>query len=298
MKLAAIDIGSNAVRLQVSSVLRPNGQVLFKRVEYLRFPLRLGYDTFKYQRISTDSETKLIQLLKAFKILIDLYGVDHHMACATAALREAKNKLAIIQRVQEETGFVIHLLSGEEEASMIYKAIKPLLTTQHNYLHIDVGGGSTEISFYEGKKQIVSRSFSLGSVRVQEGYDLPETWKAMQLWITQQRKHFPAAVTGIATGGNIRKLAQLTKKDTKKSILLSHLAMARNHIASLNMEERINKLQLNPDRAAVILSATQIYETAMRCGSVEEIIVPNVSLRDGIIQAIYEQNLQNKYVEI
>ena len=291
MKLAAIDIGSNAVRLQVSSVLRPDGQILFKRIEYLRFPLSLGYDTFKYQRISADSEAKLIQLLSAFKILIDLYDVDHHMVCATAALREATNKLAVVQHVQEHLGLVIRLLSGEEEAAMIYKAIKPLLATQQDYLHIDVGGGSTEISFYKGPKQIVSRSFPLGSVRVQEGHDSPDTWKAMQEWITQQRKHFAPVVTGIATGGNIRKLTQLVKKDAKKPVLLSQLAMASTRIASLSMEERINKLQLNPDRAAVILSATKIYETAMRCGGVEKIIVPNVSLRDGIIQAIYEQNL-------
>lgn len=289
MKLAAVDIGSNAARLQVSSVLLVAGEPKFKRVEYLRFPLRLGHDVFNNQCISAENEQRLIQLLKAFKILIDLYCVDHYMVCATSAFRDANNKHEIVRRVQETLNMAIHIVEGEEEALLIHEAIRHLLDEHHNYLHVDVGGGSTEVSLYTGSRKIASRSFDLGSIRILERYDAASIWETMQTWITTQKQYFTDGPIGIATGGNIRKLAELAKRGTKKLLSLKRLEATKDYIASYSLAERINSLALNPDRADVILPAIEIYDTAMRCGGVEKMLVPDVSLRDGIIHTLYEK---------
>jgi exopolyphosphatase / guanosine-5'-triphosphate,3'-diphosphate pyrophosphatase len=159
LKLAAVDIGSNAARLQVSSALLVSGEPKFKRVEYVRFPLRLGHDVFKHQCIGVENEQRLTQLLKSFKILIELYGVDAYMVCATSAFRDANNKHEIVHRIHEALGIAIHIAEGEEEASLIHAAIRHLLDDHNNYLHVDVGGGSTEVSLYTGPQKIASRSF-------------------------------------------------------------------------------------------------------------------------------------------
>lgn len=290
LKLAAVDLGSNAARLQVSSVLFDSGKPKFKRLEYLRFPLRLGHDVFKYQHISLESEQRLIQLLKAFKILIDLYGVDDYMVCATAAFRDASNQQAIVRRVQELLGIAIHIVGGEEEASLIQEAICYLLDQHSNYLHVDVGGGSTEVSLYTGLEKIASRSFNLGAIRMLEQNDAPAAiWTAMRTWIATHKQCFSDTPIGIATGGNIRKLAQIAKRGIKKPLSLKRLETTKDYIASHSLTERINNLELNPDRAEVILPAIEIYYTAMRCGGVEQILVPDVSLRDGIIQILYKK---------
>ncbi|XWN34846.1 MAG: phosphatase [Roseivirga sp.] len=290
MKLAAIDIGSNAARLQVSSVLHPNGATRFKRIEYLRFPLQLGHDIFRTQCISTEGEKKLIQLLHAFKLLINLYDVDDYMICATSALREAQNQLVITKRIKEAIGLSVNIISGEQEAALIHKAIRYLLD-DHYYLHVDVGGGSTEVSFYKGSRKIATRSFNLGAIKLLIQRDTPLTWEEMKVWIHAQRQHLGNTPIGIATGGNIRKLAQLARRGTKKPLALKQLKATKSYLASYTLKERINKLELNPDRAELIVPAAQIYDTALGWGGVKKIIVPDVSLRDGIIRALYERNI-------
>ena len=289
MKLAAVDIGSNAARLQVSSVLLVAGQPKFKRIEYLRFPLRLGHDVFKNQRIGVENEQRLTQLLSAFKILIGLYDVDSYMICATSAFRDANNKHEIVRRVQEALSISIHIVEGEEEALLIHEAIRHLLEAHNDYLHVDVGGGSTEVSLYTGPKKIASRSFDLGAMRTSSLYDTAPTRETMQAWITTQKQHLTGTPIGIATGGNIRKLAQLAKRGVKKPLSLKKLEATKEYIAAHSLAERISNLALNPDRADVILPAIEIYNTAMRCGGAKKILVPDVSLRDGIIQVLYER---------
>ena len=273
----------------MSHVSLVEGRPKFKRVEYLRFPLRLGRDVFKQQRISAENEQRLLQLLKAFKILIDLYGVDSYMLCATSAFRDADNKHEIVCRVQAALKMSIHIVEGEEEALLIHKAIRHLLAANNNYLHVDVGGGSTEVSVYKGPDKIASRSFDLGAIRMLERYDAISTWEAMHAWITTQKQCLTDIPIGIATGGNIRKLAQLAKRGIKKPLSLKKLEATKAHIASHSLAARISTLDLNPDRAEVILPAIEIYGAAMRCGGVEKILVPDVSLRDGIIQTLYER---------
>ena len=293
MKLAAIDIGSNAARLQVSRVLPANGQTEFKRIEYLRFPLRLGDDVFKQQRVSAQSEQKLIKLLHALKLLIELYGVDAYMICATSALREAQNKLEIAQRIKEVLGLSVDIVDGKQEAALIARAIQPLLG-DHNYLHLDVGGGSTEVSFYIGPEQVASRSFKIGTVKLLENYDVETAWEEMQTWIHIQKQRYTRTPIGIATGGNIRKLAQLARRGVSKPLSLKRLKAIQDYLATYSLKERINKLELNPDRADVILPAAQIYTTAMHWGGVKKMLVPDISLKDGVIQVLYERLSQKR----
>lgn len=288
MKLAAIDIGSNAVRLQISRILYSDaGQATFKRVEYLRFPLKLGRDVFTQQHVSAKSEQKLIQLLHAFKLLIELYGVADYMICATSALREARNQREIVQHIKEELDLSVEIIDGEQEAALIDKAIRPLLD-EHNYLHVDVGGGSTEVSLYVGQEKVAARSFKIGAIKLLEHYDVESVWEEMQVWISSQKQRFTNTPMGIATGGNIRKLAQLAKRGTRKPLSLKRLKEVQEYLATYSVTERINKLALNPDRADVILPAAKIYATAMKWGGAQKMLVPDISLRDGIIQLLYE----------
>lgn len=198
----------------MSSVLLVAGKPQFKRIEYLRLPLRLGHDVFKNQSISVENKQRLTQLLKAFKVLIDLHGADYYMICATSAFRDANNKQEIVHHVQEVLNITIHIVEGEE-ALLIYEAIRRLLDEPNSYLHVDVGGGSTEVSLYTGPSKIASRSFDLGYIRILEHDDAAATWEAMQAWITTQKQYFTGIPIGIATGGNIRKLAQLAKRGIK-----------------------------------------------------------------------------------
>lgn len=290
MKLAAIDIGSNAVRLQVSSITQFKDQTKLKKIEYLRFPLRLGYDVFTSHCISPESEHKLIKLLHAFKLLIiDLYQVDAYMICATSALREAKNKLAVKAHVKEKLGLEIKIIDSAEETELIGKAICHLLD-EKGYLHIDVGGGSTELNFYVNQKKIAFRSFKIGSVRMLTHYDLQLTWKEMKAWIKEQKKRINENIVGIGTGGNIHKLFELAKRKMGKPFSLKKLKAIRAYLASYTYEERINILQLNVDRADVILPASQIYISAMEWGGIEQILVPNMGIKDGMLQVLYERN--------
>ena len=275
----------------MSRVLHSNGQTKFKRVEYLRFPLRLGYDVFKHQCVSAQSEQQLIQLLHAFKLLIELYGVADYMICATSALREAHNKLEIVQRIQEVLGLSVDIVDGEQEAALINRAIQPLLDG-HNYLHVDVGGGSTEVSFYIGQEKASSRSFKIGTIKLLEHYDAEPAWEEMKAWINAQKQCLTSTPIGIATGGNIRKIAQLARRGVRKPLALKKLKAMQDYLATYSLTERINKLELNPDRADVIVPAAQIYAAAMKWGGGKKILVPDVSLRDGIIQVLYERGLQ------
>lgn len=291
MKLAAIDIGSNAVRLQVSSIMQFKEQTKLKKIAYLRFPLRLGHDVFTSQCIRPESEHKLIKLLHAFQLLIiDLYEVDDYMVCATSALREAKNKLAVKTHVKKKLGLEIKIIDGVEETELIDKAIHHLLD-EKSYLHIDVGGGSTELNLYVNQTRIAARSFKIGSVRMLTHQNLQLTWKEMKTWIKIQKKHTKERIIGIGTGGNIHKLFELAKRKMGKPFSLKKLKAIRKYLASYTYEERVNILQLNVDRADVILPAAQIYISVMEWSNIEQILVPNMSITDGMLQVLYEKNL-------
>lgn len=293
MKLAAIDIGSNAVRMKVIRVTYFNQQPQFKKIEYLRFPLLLGGEVFESQFIGPESEQRLTQLLQAFKILLTLYEVDDYMICATASWREANNGLTVKANIEQALRLSINVIDGSEEAALISKAIQPFLKGG-NYLHVEVGGGSTEISFYKEQTRAATRSFRLGSIRKHATPESEEVWADMEAWIYEQKRHYRDRLIGIATGGNIRKLAQIIGRNKKEILSVKRLVASQRYIASHSLAERINVLQLNPDRAESILPASEIYLAAMRWGEVKHTLVPDAGLRDGIIKKLYEKRVRSR----
>ncbi len=296
MKLAAIDIGSNAIRFQVSSILEHNDKIMFKKVEYVRFPLRLGHDVFGTNRISKASIAKFKKLMKAYKLLLELYEVDDYMFCATSAMRESENGAELVKDIKEELGITIHVIDGQLEATLINKAIASYLA-QKTYLHIDVGGGSTELNLFAGGKKIKTKSFKIGSVRVLEHHDSPIMWKEMEKWVRDIAKKGYGVVTAVGTGGNISKIFELAQVKPGKTMSLKKIKEIKEMIEGHTMDERIYELQMNPDRADVIIPASDIYIKVMEWVQSKNILVPEVGLKDGILLHLYEAHQTQKKIE-
>jgi exopolyphosphatase/guanosine-5'-triphosphate,3'-diphosphate pyrophosphatase len=257
-------------------------------LEYIRFPLRLGQDVFSTGRISEETEEKFIRLMSAYRMLLDLYEVSAFRVCATSALREAENGAEIATRVFEQAGLPLEIISGEEEAELINLALYKYID-EKTYLHVDVGGGSTELNLFVDKKKMASQSFRLGSVRNMDNGRLPDEWLKLDFWIKENiaKDHFP--VTAIGTGGNINKLFELAtvKNKKNKSITLAELNHVHLFISQMSVEERIHQLMLNPDRADVIVPASLIYLHVMQMAKSKKIVVPDLGLKDGIIHSQY-----------
>lgn len=296
MKLAAIDIGSNAIRFQVSSVLTNQTQAIFKKLEYIRFPLRLGHDVFTSGRISDKSIEKFRKLMSAYKLLIELYEVDDYMFCATSAMRESENGQELVRQIHDQLGLTIHIIDGHLEAELINKAITSYLTDS-SYLHIDVGGGSTELTLYAGGKKLKTRSFKIGSVRVLEQHDHPVMWEDMEQWVKTNVKKDYGEITAVGTGGNISKIYELAKLKPGKLLSVKKIKQLTKTIESLSMEDRIYHLQMNPDRADVIIPAAGIYLKVMEWAAARNIFVPEVGLKDGIMLHLYESNIRQQKIE-
>lgn len=289
MKLAAIDIGSNAIRFQVSKVINREKRKL-KKVEYIRFPLRLGKDVFAHGEISRKTEEKFIRLMIAFKQFLELYQVEDYMICATSAMREAHNGELIANRVYYSEGLRIQILDGAKEGEIISSSILPFLNGGL-YLHIDVGGGSTELSLIENKKRIAVHSFRMGSVRRLDEEDKIRTFRKMKHWLEDHIPINKVLENSIGTGGNIRKMFELIEGPTKKKIAsVEELRKVHDWVQSYSYEERISELSLNPDRADVIGPAAEIYLTIMEMAGATSMFVPDVGLKDGIIELLMQRN--------
>ncbi len=289
MKFAAIDIGSNAIRFQVSTVLDRDAGPMFKKLEYIRFPLRLGHDVFLTGRISAESIARFKKLMKAFKLLLELYEVDGYMFCATSAMRESENGDDLAGQVRDELGLPIEIIDGNREAELINNAIVSWLHDQ-TYLHIDVGGGSTELNLYVGGKKIKTRSFKIGSVRVLEHRDSPVIWKEIEKWVKDNVRKAYGKPIAVGTGGNISKIFELARQKPGKTLSLKKVREIRDMVRTYSIEERIYKLQMNPDRADVIVPASDIYIKVMEWAHAHSILVPDVGLKDGMILNLYEQH--------
>lgn len=291
MKLAAIDIGSNAIRFQVTNVTEYQGKHQFKRLEYVRFPLRLGNDVFKYKRIGPDKEDKFFRLMHAFKLLIHLYEAEDYYACATSAMREAENGHTIAEKVKQLLGLKIHIIDGEKEAELINNVVVSHLDNDQ-YLHIDVGGGSTELNLIVNRQKWASKSFKAGSVRTLEHQGNAAILDEMSRWVKKKVAKLEGPIAAIGTGGNINKVYELADRKGKLFLSEKQVHEVLDYVAGHSIEERINKLQLNPDRADVIIPATGIYLEAMKAAGCKKIMVPDVGLKDGIMQMLYERNLK------
>ena len=292
MKLAAIDIGSNAARLQISTVLHNDDIVSFKRVEYVRFPLRLGHDVFNFGALTPESEARTTKLMQVYKLLMELHEVGDYMACATSALREATNGHEITHRIEAATGVKIHIIDGQREAELINNVVVQALDDRQ-FLHIDVGGGSTELNLYINRQKVNSKSFKIGSVRLLEGKEIKGGWRKIQDWV-QDNVDSSREVVAVGTGGNISKLFNLASKTSDDSTTLAEIERIRDYIAGFSQEDRINKLRLNADRADVIVPAAGIYISVMNWAGASQIIVPDLGLKDGIIQLVYAQLMKKK----
>ena len=239
---------------------------------------------------------KFKKLMKAFRLLIELYEVDDYMFCATSAMRESENGAELAAQVREEVGVDINIIDGNTEAEFINRAISSFLSDK-SYLHIDVGGGSTELNLYIKGKKIKTRSFKIGSVRVLEHTDSPVMWEHMENWVRENIKKSYGKIIAVGTGGNISKIFELALSRPGKTISIKKVREIRDMVDQYSIEDRIYKLQMNPDRADVIIPASNIYLKVMEWARATSILVPDVGLKDGIIFHLYEKNTLQKKIE-
>ncbi|MCX8019536.1 MAG: exopolyphosphatase [Chitinophagaceae bacterium] len=290
MRLSAIDIGSNAARLLISDVTPGwNMQPEFIKVLLVRVPLRLGMEVFDTGVIPEAKTEKLIKTLKAFKLLLDVYEVRYTKICATSAMRDALNSREIIHKVKQVTGMEIHILSGQEEAGLINENhIAETLSSEKSYLYIDVGGGSTELTFISEGKIIFKDSFNIGTIRLLKNQVSEATWNEMKEYLKKNTKGYKK-VTAIGSGGNINKIFSLSKRKEGKPLTLDMLKDYYKELSVLSLPQRISLYKLREDRADVIVPALLIYINVMRWADADEIYVPKIGLADGLIHQLYEE---------
>lgn len=295
MRLAAIDIGSNAARLLISDVVRfKEGRPDFNKLNLVRVPLRLGFDVFEKREISPEKQEMIFQTMKAYKCLIDVYDVKHIKACATSAMRDAVNSETIISRVKHETGIEIKIISGDEEAAVIYENhVAENLDKDHSYLYIDVGGGSTELTFFSQNVLVFKQSFNIGTIRLLKNQVEEKHWDDLKNYIRDKVKGHKQVVA-IGTGGNINKVFSMSKKKDGKPLPLDLLKDYYKELSNFSLYERMRIYNLREDRADVILPALQIYINVMRWASIEEIFVPKIGLADGLLHTLFEEVKQKE----
>jgi len=292
MKLAAIDIGSNAVRLQiVRTVENDPGQEPIKKLEFVRIPVRLGDDAFKDKHISKDKRKLFLKAMAAYKFMLDAFEVDHYMACATSAMREAKNGEKLVQLVQDTLGLKIHIINGKKESELILNSVQHLFQKNKNYLTIDVGGGSTEMTLISNCKIINSVSFDLGTVRAFDGAVKEKTWQTIEHWVQHKTNGFEN-MEAIVTSGTINKIAHLINEGTSDTIFTrDQLKRFHRKVSKMSVQERIEQLKLNPDRADIIDVSADIYLRILNWAGIDTIQAPaNTGLKDGILLHLYNKH--------
>jgi exopolyphosphatase/guanosine-5'-triphosphate,3'-diphosphate pyrophosphatase len=290
MRLAAIDIGSNAARLLISEVLMDDaGDPLIAKLHLCRVPLRLGIDVFSTGEISKPRIGMVLQTMKAYKHLMNAYGVDHMIACATSAMRDARNAKDIIRKIKMETGIDIEVISGSDEAAYIYEShIAEHIDKNGNFLYIDVGGGSTELTFFSKGRLAFKQSFNIGTIRLMKGQITENDWELMKDAVKKLMKPLGKIVT-IGSGGNINKIFSLSKRKDGKPLSLDHLREYYREFNGFTVRERMIRYDMREDRADVIVPAIQIYINVMRWADSIEIFVPKIGLADGLIQHLYAE---------
>jgi exopolyphosphatase / guanosine-5'-triphosphate,3'-diphosphate pyrophosphatase len=290
LKLAAIDIGSNACRLLIHEVtVDANENPDFSKVVLLRVPLRLGFDVFDTGRISDAKVHMFLKTMKAYKLLLDVYDVKHLKACATSAMRDASNAQEIIDRIRNEAGIDVRVITGQEEAAYIYENhVAENMSNQKSYLYIDVGGGSTELTFFSNGKLVCKESFNIGTIRILKNMVTQDDWDSMKDFIKKNLGKYNN-VNAIGSGGNINKVFSLSKRKEGRPLSFQHLRDYYNEFSRLSVEQRMHLYKLREDRADVIVPALLIYINVMRWANIEEIYVPKIGLADGLIHLLYEE---------
>ena len=293
---AAIDIGSNAVRLLIKEIKEEQGKAHFSKVLMLRVPLRLGFDVFDIGKISEKKEKNMIRLMKAFRHLMKIYDVKHCRACATSAMRDAKNGMDIIKQIEKKTGVHIDIIDGQEEAKIIYNNhVEHMEDQKGNYMYVDVGGGSTEINLLSEGQLVCSRSYNIGTVRMLNNAVKDSEWERLKNDLAELAKSYPQTNI-IGSGGNINKLYRLADKKNKKKMTMQVSVLQELHtrLKALSLEERMEQFGMKPDRADVIIPAGEIILTIANIIGASYIHVPVIGLSDGIIDELYLQNKNNQ----
>lgn len=290
MILAAIDIGSNAARLLITEVMAAESEEpLFKKLNLVRVPLRLGFDVFEKGIISEEKQNMMIQTLKAFRHLLNAYRADAVKACATSAMRDASNAEDVLRRIEKETGLRIEVISGDTEANLIYENhIAEHLDKEHSYVYIDVGGGSTELSFFGNGRLLFKKSFNIGTIRILKKKVKESHWEEMKEAIKNATRGHKDIIA-IGSGGNINKIHSISKKKDSKPLPLDLLKDYYRELSELSLKERMNLYDLREDRADVIVPALQIYINAMRWAGADAIYVPKIGLSDGLIHHLWDE---------
>lgn len=286
-KFAAIDIGSNAIRVLISNIIETKEGTHFQKNSLVRAPIRLGEDSFTLGEISKKSLKRLINAIKAFKLLMKVHGVSHYKAYATSALREANNSRDVVEQVKKKSGIKIEIIDGRKEAEIISNSkMSEFLNTQKTFLFVDVGGGSTEFTFINEGKRVCSKSFKIGTVRLINNLVDERIWEAIRGWIIKNAKPY-RKITLIGSGGNINKLFKLSNIKEGKPLSVIKLNQIFLELESLSYEERMLKFELNTDRADVIIPAAKIYLKALEWSGGQKIYVPKFGLSDGMIKYMY-----------
>ncbi len=289
MILAAIDIGSNAARLLICEVIKHGTEIEFNKLNLIRIPLRLGFDVFEKGYIGFRKKKMLLNTIDAFSALMKVYEVDHYIACATSAMRDASNSKEIIKEIKADTGIKVEVISGDLEAEIIYENhIAELLDPNKSYLYIDVGGGSTEVTLFHKSAVAFQKSFNIGTVRILTNKVDDDTWEDLKQTLKDIGKQYPKMIA-IGSGGNINKIFSMINSKNLKSIPIEVIREFLRVLEPMTIEERMHTYLLKKDRADVIVPALRIYANAMKWANIDEIHVPKIGLADGLINHLYEQ---------
>lgn len=294
VKLAAIDIGSNAVRLLIAMVVETSPRPVFKKVELVRVPIRLGEDSFMQGKISEEKINRLVKAMMAFRQLIDVFEAETWRVCATSAMRDAANREEVIQKVKDSSGLQIEIVDGKSEAKIIYSShIAEEMDHNSSYLYIDVGGGSTELTLFSENRIKASQSFNIGTIRILHDQVSREEWDKMKKW-TQELTRNVRPLEAIGSGGNINRIYKIAYGKATKPMPVKKIKEIADYISEFSYEERIIHLGLNEDRADVILPACKIFLAVAKAASIDKIHVPQTGLSDGIVHLLYEERIASR----
>lgn len=288
--IGAIDIGSNAIRLQITNIEHYQRERVLKKVTWVRVPLRLGEDVFSGGAITDAKLLKLEEVMLSFSYMMKAFNVQHYRACATSAMREASNSAQVISTIKEHTGIDIEVIDGSQEADIILEGgLSEIIGTgDKNYLFVDVGGGSTELTVFSNGKRIDSRSFPLGTVRLLSGTVNKSSWDELKKWVKYQSLRTTSMVV-VGSGGNISKVGRMLGKKDNQTISYTELKVLYDYIDSFSLEDRIHQLRLNPHRADVIVPALKIFMTVMKTAKIDQVITPKIGVVEGITRILYNQ---------
>jgi exopolyphosphatase/guanosine-5'-triphosphate,3'-diphosphate pyrophosphatase len=294
-KYAAVDIGSNAIRLLIATVIKKEGfPTQFKKTSLVRLPIRLGADVFLKGNISSGNYKRLLDAMQAYSLIIKTHNVVAFRACATSAMREAKNGKEIVSKLKAATGIDIQIIDGNDEAAIIASTdLKQLISDNKVFLYVDVGGGSTEFTVFANGKNIASHSFKLGTVRIINGMVEDTMWEQAQQWVTQHTKAY-SKINVIGSGGNINSIYRFSEKKVGQPLSYLFMSNFYEKVKQYDYNQRVFELKMNPDRADVIIPATRIYLSAMKWAKAKNMYVPKIGLADGIVKQLYSERNANR----